>query len=192
MSAPPRAVKVLALGMDAAEPSLLREWACAGYLPNLQRLIATGWSTDLTSPALQFPDAVWPTLYTSRGPATLGQYYFIRPKPGTARLELLDDDFTAANAGEPFWVTASQHGRRCIVVDLPKIALGPPINGIQLACWGAHASHASLAAHPRAFLERLASAYGRYPLHNCDWHGGRAADYARFREGVLACVVARL
>jgi predicted AlkP superfamily phosphohydrolase/phosphomutase len=180
--------RVLLIGLDAAEPSLLRAWADAGHLPNLRRLLESGSSADLTSPARHFPDVVWPVLYTSRNPARIAPYFFIRPSPATARLELVHHDMSGA---DPFWRTASRHGRGCAVIDAPKIGPHPPLDGIQLVNWGAHATTAPMASHPGDLAARVLAAHGRHPVRVCDDHGPSLAEYARMRRALLAGVEAR-
>jgi predicted AlkP superfamily phosphohydrolase/phosphomutase len=141
----------------------------------------------LRSPGYEFPDLVWPTIYTSMGPARLGRYYYIQLRPEQWSLELLEDELR----GTPFWVEASRHGKRCIVLDAPKTALGPPFDGLQLASWGAHAAHAATASHPPELLADILARHGRYPLHSCDSHGGRPKDYQQLRQQLIEGVGAR-
>ena len=183
-----RAPQVLAIGLDAGEPALIREWARGGYLPNLRRVLETGVVSDLTSVGRHFPDVVWPAVYTSRGPARFEPYFFIRPKPGTAHLEVVGHTLSGA---DPFWVTAARHGRRCAVVDAPKIGIHAPANGMQLAGWGAHSTLSELASHPAELATELVARHGRYPMKTCDDHGPSLQEYARMRRLMLDGVAAR-
>lgn len=180
-------MRLLLIGLDAAESSLVRSWASAGHLPTLRGFLRDGASADLCSPGYEFPDLVWPTIYTSLGPARLGRYYYIQLQPEQWSLELLEDELH----GTPFWVEASQHGKRCVVLDAPKTALGPPFDGLQLASWGAHAAHAATASHPPELLSAVLERHGRYPLHSCDSHGRRPKDYLDLRRQLLAGIEAR-
>jgi predicted AlkP superfamily phosphohydrolase/phosphomutase len=179
--------KLLLIGLDSAEASLIRKWAPAGYLPCLERFLSDGGAAELHSPAYEFPDLVWPTIYTSVGPARLGRYYYIQLRPDEWSLDLLEDELH----GTPFWVEAARHGKRCIVLDAPKTALGPPFDGQQLASWGSHAAHAATASHPPELLDRVLAAHGPYPLHSCDSHGRRPQDYANLRAQLLNGIDAR-
>ncbi len=179
--------KLLMIGLDSAEASLIRKWASEGCLPSLRALLEQGVMADLGSPAKEFPDLVWPTIYSGLGPARIGRYYYIQLQPEDWSLRLLEDELRPT----PFWVQASQYGKRSIIVDVPKIALGPEFNGMQLASWGAHASHAESASHPPELLAQVLARYGPYPLHSCDSHGRRPRDYARLRDQMLAGVDVR-
>ena len=173
--------RLLMVGLDAAERTLVRRWAAEGHLPNLARLAERSGMYDLASPALQFPDQVWPSIYLSRSAANLNRYFYIRVQPGEWKLEMVGDDL----AGSPFWVEAGRHGRFSVVVDAPKTALSPPFNGRQIACWGSHASHAETASHPPELLDGIIARHGRYPLHSCDAHGNSPREYRLLRDQLL-------
>lgn len=136
---------------------------------------------DLASPAEEFPDEVWPAIYTSRSAAQLGKYYYIQPNPGTNELKLVDDDPRRLN-GEQFWVTLSRAGKRCAVLDVPKTGLAASIHGIQVANWGAHATRCDSASHPPELIDRVRRDFGEYPLHTCDMHGRKPREYAELRD----------
>ena len=180
--------KVLLIGLDSAEPSLVHKWADEGHLPHLARLMEEGSTAALQSAAAEFPDEVWPSIYTSRNSAQLGKYYYIQPRAGSSDLELIDD---VPRHGRQFWEVASSAGSRCAVVDAPKTGLGPPINGMQLANWGAHATRCETASHPPDLVDRVIAKHGRYPLHSCDMHGLKPEEYQELRSQLLDGVALR-
>jgi predicted AlkP superfamily phosphohydrolase/phosphomutase len=87
----PASAKVLLIGLDAAEITCIHRWVAEGHLPNLGRLIETGEMTPLASAAAEFPDEVWPSIYTSANSAEIGKYFYIQPEVGTTTLKLMDD-----------------------------------------------------------------------------------------------------
>ncbi|MDA1315577.1 MAG: alkaline phosphatase family protein [Acidobacteria bacterium] len=184
----PVAPKVLLIGLDAAEVSCIEQWATEGHLPNLSRLISEGAMTHMQSAAAEFPDEVWPSIYTSTNSARIGKYYYIQPKLGTNELQLIDD---IPRHGKQFWLTASEAGRKCAVVDVPKIGLGPPVKGIQLANWGAHATRCDTASHPPGLVDDVILKHGKYPLHSCDEHGLEPREYQELRRQLIAGVERR-
>ena len=143
-----RSPRLLLLALDAAEPRLLRQFAAEGHMPNLHRLMTTAPTAPLESAAAEFPDEVWPSIYCSSNAAVLGKYDYIQPKAGSGHLELLEDE----SRGEPFWDVLSRAGRRSAIVDVPKAALGAPVNGLQIANWGAHATRCDRASHPAGLM----------------------------------------
>ena len=61
--------RVLAIGIDAAEPTLVRQLLERGDLPVLRGLAAEGVWGRATSPAAIASGAVWPSFLTGRAPA---------------------------------------------------------------------------------------------------------------------------
>ena len=174
--------RVLLIGLDAAEPALIHKWSDEGHLPHLRHLMESGTATNLRSVAPEFPDEVWPSIYASQNAAQTGKYYYIQLQPNTLKFQMLDDK----PRGEQFWSIASKAGRRCGVVDAPKTALAPAINGIQIANWGCHATRCDMASHPTDLLQQVLNEYGRYPLPTCDRHSQRLDDYRDLRQKILA------
>jgi len=180
--------RALLIGLDAAEPELLRRWMDSGDLPHLRALVQAGAMADLSTPALQFPDLVFHAAYTGRRPANLGRYFFIQPNPHSGALEMIDETSVAA---EPFWETAARQGRRCIVVDGPKLGLRPTAGATLLAGWGAHGPNPPFATCPADLAAQILARHGRYPLATCDDHGKSARSYRRVLRTLLAGVEAR-
>lgn len=181
------AAKVLLIALDAAEPSLLRRWAAEGRLPNIARLIGDDSSSDLISPAAEFPDEVWPSIFTSSSAAQLGKYYYIQPRRGGYELEMIDDK----PRGRQFWAIASEAGRRVLVVDVPKTGLGPRVNGSQLVAWGAHATRCEKQSWPPELYGDVLRRHGPHPLFSCDALGRAPADYRRLTRLLIEGVAAR-
>lgn len=179
--------RTLVIGLDSAEPALLRRWCDSGDMPALRGLLAGGTWGEIDTGSRQFPDAAMFSAYTGLGPANLGRYFFIQPRIDRPRLELV----SPMVAAEPFWVTAGRHGRRCVIVDTPKIGLSPPAGGVHVVGWGAHGFNASLQTEPAALANELLARYGRYPLANCDDHGRSLRSYRRLRRRLLDGVAAR-
>jgi predicted AlkP superfamily phosphohydrolase/phosphomutase len=179
---------VLVIGLDASDPSLLRRWSDSGDLPVLRRLLAAGAAGEMETGSRQFPDSALYTAYTGLRPARLGRYFFIQPRRDVPRLELIGEDLPV---GEPFWVTAGRHGRRCIVVDTPKIGLHQPAGGVHVIGWGTHGFRSPFATAPAAVAGELLARHGRYPLDNCDDHGKTLRSYRRLRRRLLDGVAAR-
>lgn len=179
--------RTLVVGLDAAEPSLLRRWCDAGDLPTLRRLVASGTAGGLDTGSRQFPDPAMLTAYTGVRPPRVGRYFFIQPRRDQPTLEIADHTLPR----DPFWVTAGRHRRRCIVVDTPKIELTPPPDGVHVVGWGAHGFNSALRSAPPELAGALVARHGAYPLPNCDDHGRGLRSYRRLRRRLLDGVAAR-
>ena len=129
--------RVLVLGLDAAESSLLVRWMRSGDLPALSRIAASGTTASLANPLDTLPGSVWPVLHSGIAPHKVGHYFsHDQLRTGEARLRRLRAD--DVDTEEYYWSRASRAGLRVAVVDAVHSFRSPGLNGIQLVQWGLH------------------------------------------------------
>ena len=174
--------RLLLIGMDAMEYSLVERWAEAGRLPVLRRLMEQGTRGMLDSTSRQLPDTVWACLYAGVNPARLEKYFYVQYDPSTQGLKHVCDDVVTA---PPFWEPLSRAGRRVGVVDAPKFRLSREINGFHLTNWGAHATKTPRGANPAALLSETLARYGSHPVGDCDRVDNNPTALAALRGRVL-------
>lgn len=176
--------RVLFVGLDAAEPLLLRAGAASGDLPTIARLSALGVSGALENCMTTLPGAVWPEIVSGIGCGRLSRFFHPRQ---VITGEAAPRSLTAKDvAGDPtFWKTASEAGRRVAVVDIPHVPLAASLNGVQVAEYGLHDSHFGAASHPVGLFDQLTRAHGRYPVASCDHYGGSEAANLRLLDDLL-------
>jgi predicted AlkP superfamily phosphohydrolase/phosphomutase len=128
--------RVLMLGFDAAEQTLIRSLIARGRLPVLARLMRDGCTGLLSSPAAHYTGAVWPTFYTGQELPWHGIYHGKQWRPARmCCVAPVDSEFPA----RPFWESFSGSGIRSCVVDIPLILGKPrPIDGVYLGGWATH------------------------------------------------------
>lgn len=168
--------KVLLVGIDAAERTLIDAWTSDGRLPMLAELRARGrWGLVDPQPGLG-DDAAWGSFSTTRDPAGHGRFYHARLAPdGVTLVPHRRDEMTVA----PFWDALVEAGCRVAVVDVPKSPMGHD-DALVIADWMTHGPEgptvcsAAAAAHPVA--ERLGDG-GHAP---CDDLGPEAETVAEF------------
>jgi predicted AlkP superfamily phosphohydrolase/phosphomutase len=181
---PPATTKILVIGIDAANPALLRRWAEEGMLPNLRSLMARGLVGATRSVEGFFIGSTWPSFYTGVTPARHGFHYIVQLKPGTYDYYRPGDEGIVAR--EPFWTHLSRAGRRVAILDVPLSRIDPSINGIQVVEWGSHDSVYGLQTSSAELVETIKSRWGQYPLEvSCDREHRTAADYQAFTEVLL-------
>ncbi|PYV92396.1 MAG: hypothetical protein DMG05_04745 [Acidobacteria bacterium] len=190
MSMPIPPTKVLVLGIDAANPTLLQHWAEDGTLPNLRSLIARGVVGKTRSIEGFFIGSTWPSFYTGVTPARHGFHYLVQLKPGTY------DFYRPAAVGivrcDPFWSRLSQAGRRVAVLDVPLICVDRSINGIQVVEWGGHDAVYRFEAWPSHVAETIRSRFGEHPLGpSCDGVRRTPDDYQVFTDALVRGVRTR-
>jgi predicted AlkP superfamily phosphohydrolase/phosphomutase len=176
--------KLLVIGLDGADATLLRQWSDAGDLPVLRALRTRGVSAALTSPPGFGDDATWASLYTGVSPAKHGRYFYSQLRPGTYELQRFAD---ADLQRPPLWESLSRAGRRVAIIDVPKCPLAAELNGIQLVDWSVHGhDHVHVESCPPSLAAQVVAQFGAEPSNVCD-RDLDGADNA-FRDRLLASI----
>lgn len=179
----PSPAKILVIGLDAAEPSLLEAWASSGHLPALRALGEAGlYARTENAPGI-YTGAVWPSFSTARSPGRHGRYYYRQIRTGTYDVV----PFPAEEVhGDPFWQVLARAGRRCAIVDVPKSPLGEIGDGLQICDWAAHDPEQPPASRPATLMRSVLERFGADPVGACDLHDAGAASLARLRDRLIA------
>jgi predicted AlkP superfamily phosphohydrolase/phosphomutase len=161
--------KLLIIGFDALEATLVDRWADEGLLPTFASLRERGAQVELDNDVERIPDTNWIELGTGRRAAKLGWYW--RPEQmhaGEAELRAnTPDDFDLT----AFWKIASDAGKRVAVVDIPSAAPAE-LNGVLIRDWGVHSPGFGIASSPSGLLDELRARHGDYPLPHSWEEGG--------------------
>lgn len=151
--------KVLAIGVDAAESTLVRRMIEQDELPALRSLLAGGRWLEVQSPSTIGSGAVWPTFLTGTEPVEHGIYSEWKWLPETMSLRRYEGHHLT-----PFWKTLAQQEVSLGVFDVP---FAPPVGitrGFEVCEWWAHDSTATgLQAGPD-HIRALVSEAPAHPL----------------------------
>lgn len=178
--------KLLVLGIDAANPDLVRRWAGDGTMPNLAALMARGLVAQTRGVEGFLVGATWPSLYTGVTAARHGFHYQVQLKPGTYEYH------HARVKREPFWTTLSRAGKRLAIVDVPLTELDPNINGMHLVDWSGIEALSAFRAAPAGIQEEVAARWGLYPLkYSCEGLRQTLEEFRSFIDELLQGVEMR-
>ncbi|HKP36737.1 MAG TPA: alkaline phosphatase family protein [Pyrinomonadaceae bacterium] len=125
--------RVLAIGLDAAEPALVRHLIERDEMPALKSLLAAGRWIRIHSPAYLGSGAVWPTFATGTEPSVHGVYGEWCWEPETMDVNRYDGEGVS-----PFWKPLSENGATLGVLDPPLMRSTGLSNGFEIIEWGAH------------------------------------------------------
>src|SRR5436190_2410722 len=128
--------RVLVIGLDAAERSIVLDLVAAGRMPHVGALLERGHHAAIDAPEHVFVGAAWPTLFTGTSPACHGRWaaeVLRRNAYETERCE-------RPTAVEPFWAPLARDGLQVAVIDVPMAQLVELPNVVQLAEWQTHDS----------------------------------------------------
>jgi predicted AlkP superfamily phosphohydrolase/phosphomutase len=176
--------RVLFVGLDAAEATLLERWADAGDLPAVARLRREGAWGRLGNCLETLPGAIWPELTTGRSGGRTAWFYHPRQlHTGEAALRRIEADEVDPQLF--WWSVASAAGRRVAAIQQVQTVPQTGLNGIQLFEWGLHDRHFATAGEPPGLLAEIRARYGDHPVGSCDDHGETLEGYERLLDGLV-------
>lgn len=128
--------RVIILGFDGVEPSIVESMIAAGELPNLAKLKETGTFKPLSTANPPQSPTAWSSFTTCKSPGNHGVYDFLRRTAanylpgvgfGSAQQAVLSADgslqqpaqFESIRKGDSFWLTADRQGARCKLLVVP-------------------------------------------------------------------------
>jgi len=164
--------RVLVIGLDAFEFSLLMQGMDEGSLPHLARLRDTAAWGPMTQPSGFGNGAVWPSIATGVSPAKHSRYYYRQVEPGSYEAHRFEaEEFQS----RPVWERLSAAGHRVAVYDVPAVPLSTEIDGIMAVSWMSHDSvyRDGLRTWPASYATELTGRFGADPAPRCDRPGGR-------------------
>jgi predicted AlkP superfamily phosphohydrolase/phosphomutase len=152
--------KVVAIGLDAAEPSLIEKWIDEGYLKNLASLRSRGSYGRLNSSADWLVGSTWPTFYTSTLPGKHGFYHYLQWKCDKMDYERPNPEWIPA---VPFWQNPDNF-YRVISVDIPLTCPKSFINGIEISGWALHDRIYPISSFPKDKINWVTKNFGKPPI----------------------------
>jgi predicted AlkP superfamily phosphohydrolase/phosphomutase len=156
----PEPSKVLFIGLDAAEYSLVEKWIANGVLPNMKRLHEHGLYARISTPYNHFVGLPWPMFYTGTNPGQYGAYHYLQWDPKTMTTKRLSQMDLPLN---PFWRKFGESDPRTIVIDVPLTTTPTPFNGIEISGWATHEQLDPLNAYPKKTLTWINANIGSAP-----------------------------
>ena len=141
--------RVLLIGLDAMEISLVWQWMEEGALPHLAALRARGASGSLASSARWLVGSPWPTFYTGTPVEKHGFYHYLMWRPHSMSMERPSPSWLPLR---PFWRRLGEVGRRAVAIDVPLVYPPEPFDGVEISGWGTRELLQGPAAHPTELL----------------------------------------
>ena len=179
-----RGRSVLAVGVDAAEPSLVRDLMARGEMPVLKKLSDAGEWLRVESHARVGSGSVWPTFITGAGPAEHGAYGEWCWRPGLMALERY-----SGRVLRPFWEAPARGGLKVGVLDVPFMPLLGLAEGFEISEWGAHdVLEGRLDFSPAALAPLVANGAARHPLSLDRLDATGPDDYEALRRVAAGCL----
>lgn len=168
--------KILVIGLDGAEPSLLFKWAQDGELPNIRKLIKEGSSGNLktTYPPMTAP--AWTAYMTGKNPGNTGVFDFVQRIPGKYEKVEFNPLFGEKEGGIDFsvitanmikskkiWEIISEANKKVGVMHVPMTYPPDKVNGFFISGMGTPNPNSNF-TYPAELRDRLINGLG-YKIH---------------------------
>ena len=172
--------RVVAIGLDAVEPSYLEELVDRGDLPALARLRAAAARVRLVTEGPYRAEYPWTEFVTGRGARSVGYWSTVAFDPATYGFATI-----GAASVEPFYALGP--GRRVIALDVPHSRLSERLHGAQVIGWGAHDPEFPRSSRPAGLLAALEREHGVHPGLPIEYAGTwHQADFlARYTDALV-------
>jgi predicted AlkP superfamily phosphohydrolase/phosphomutase len=180
MTTPDDATKVVLLGLDCAEPSLVFD-RYADRLPNLSRLRASGVWGKLRScdPPITVP--AWMSMMSSKDPGTLG-YYGFRNRADRSYEKMTTA--TSLAVREPLlWDFLGAAGKRVILIGVPQTYPPRPVNGLLVTDFLTPSIQSNY-THPPGLKDEIARLPEVHP-YEFDVSDFRTPDKGKIRDALV-------
>jgi predicted AlkP superfamily phosphohydrolase/phosphomutase len=172
------------IALCAMEKTLARQWAASGELPNIAKLLATGYEADTKSLDGLYVGANWPSLQTACTPAKNRVYSWMQLEPGTYNYKRCE---AGINMQRPaFWDQLSQEGRKVCIFDIPHSTLSQDLNGLQTVEWGAHDGEFGFRASSGQLRDDIIARFGRHPVSGHSDADRTPEQLLAFRDELIA------
>jgi len=149
--------RVLAIALDAAEPTLIRRMIEQDEMPALKSLLAEGRWLSVKSPVHVGSGSVWPTFMTGCDPSVHGIYGEWCWQPDTMSVSRYQGGGLV-----PFWKRFVDEGATVGVLDLPFMPMLGLRNGFEISEWG---PHDLLKSHMEVGPEGIRNLVSQSPAH---------------------------
>ncbi len=153
--------RILAIGLEAAEPTLLEKWVRENHLPNIAKLLQEGSYSRMLSPAEVSSGATWSSINCGVTPGKHGMGFCHRQYlNGTYQTRKKRADEVNR---KPFWVQLNQQGKSIAVMDVPETK-PENVNGVELVGWGLEYEAWHTSSTPKKLIGQIGEEYGMHPL----------------------------
>ena len=154
--------RVIAIGLDAAEPSVVDAWMNEGKLPTIGALRERGIYGRLSNSEIGSAETPWTNFATGVWPQTSGYWSPLRYAEQSYCMET-----KAAYDYQEYPLFYAHPDLNCIIFDMPQVRVDPRVNGLQVTAWGAHSPQSEQESIPSELIGEILQQYGPHPaLHN--------------------------
>jgi predicted AlkP superfamily phosphohydrolase/phosphomutase len=132
IEARPALGRVIIIGFDGLEPTMVRKWVAEGILPTFAKLTDEGAFGDLITVLPPSSASAWTSAVTGVNPGKHGIYGFLKTTGGDAGAAPVFN--TSRDRGfAPVWEILGAYGRKSYIMNIPLSSPADSLNGLMIA-----------------------------------------------------------
>ncbi len=149
--------RVIVLGFDGLEPTMVRKWVAQGYLPTFARMMEEGAFGDLITVLPPSSASAWTSAITGVNPGKHGIYGFLNTSnPNASDTQVFN---TSRDRGfRPVWDVLGDYDRTSCIINIPLSSPADSLKGLMIAGF----PHASDDKNSYYYPESLEKILGDY------------------------------
>lgn len=151
--------RVLAVGLDSADWSLIETWAAEGVLPEIAALLTRGGHCLMNGANGYTAETPWTMALTGCWPSTTGYWSPVKYHP-----DYRIDPIEAYGYGDFGHFYDYCAGRQLITFDVPQARASSRVDGQQILAWGAHSPQGPSHSQPADLFDEIVNRFGSHPL----------------------------
>ena len=176
--------KILMIGFDAADLSLIREFIKIGELPCFGQLIKKNSLIELESTAEWLAGSPWPSFYTGKSPGEHGIFHSNQWNPDLMKRKKISNDWLNP---KPFWRDMSKNGVKVVAIDVPMVFSIEPLNGVEITSWVSHDRVMSASSYPHHLMKAIVKDYGP-PRSLEEWGPSNLSSLLKHKENMIFAI----
>jgi len=153
--------KIIAIGLEMLEPTLLEKWCKEGHLPTLAALCKRGAYRRVLSPTEISSSSPWPSINCGVTPGKHGIAFIHRQfVSGTYETQRKRADDVGR---PPFWELFKNTGKRIFTFDVPDSRIYG-VDGVEIVGWGLEYKTWDVDSNPKGLIKSIFKEFGKHPL----------------------------
>ena len=154
-------LRVVVLGFDGADFSLIQPWIDAGHLPGFAKIMNEGAWGELESVPNQRSAAAWTSFMTGKNSGKHGIFEFYDYLRDNYNIQFIKGQM---RKGETLWHLAGRAGRKVGVINVPMTYPADEVNGFLIAGLDAPGVDSKGFTYPSGLYKEIIEAVGGYTI----------------------------
>lgn len=164
--------RILTVGIDGAEMSLIKEWIREGKLPNLEEIMENGAHGPLRSTIPPITGAAWSSFQTGTNPGKHGAFNWFKRSEGEYNAEPV----TALDIKEPtLWRILNKYKKKVGLIGVPVTTPPEPVDNFMIPGL-LTTKNAKVQSYPEDFIDHVKEIVPEFKFSPKEWTRGYSVD----------------